>query len=86
MISALTHPSFLRAMSRSKVEEVEDYGEGTFYGLVTTDVGLTRTALRASPQNCLKTIEVLGHRKIRPADRNDYLPRVPRDRGSAPYR
>jgi hypothetical protein len=73
MISGLAHPSLLRATTRSNVEEVTDNGDGTFNALVTTDLGLTRTSLEAAWLAANAAVDLIGERKIRPANRADYI-------------
>jgi hypothetical protein len=77
MISGLAHPSLMRATTRSNVEEVTDNGDGTFNALVTTDLGLTRTSFEAAWLAANAAVDLLGARKIRPADRADYIPDPP---------
>jgi hypothetical protein len=73
MISGLAHPSLMRAVTRSTVEELTDNGDGTFHALVTTDLGLTRTALEAACMNTKAALDLYGARKIRPADPAAYV-------------
>lgn len=72
MISGLTHPSLMRATTRSNVEEIGDNEDGTIHALVTTDIGLTRTAFEASLLNATAAVNKIGERKLRRGDPADY--------------
>lgn len=68
LISGLCHPSLTRSAARSNVEEVLDNGDGTLHAVMTSDLGLTRTAFEAAWLNMSTAVDLLGARKLRPAD------------------
>ena len=72
MISGLTHPSLMRTTTRSNVEEIADNADGTFNALVTSDLGLTRMAFEAAWLNASHAVDLLGSRKLKPADPTRY--------------
>lgn len=72
MISGLCHPSLTRATARSNVEEILDNGDGTLNAVLTSDLGLTRTAFEAAWLNMSTAVDYLAVRKLRPADAARY--------------
>lgn len=73
MLSGLTHPSVLRAVAHSQLDEIVDNGDGTLHGVMTTDIGLTQTALEASWINANAAIAFFGRRKVTPGDPANYV-------------
>lgn len=72
IVSSLCHPSLTGATSRSSVEELSDNGDGTLNALLTSDLALTRVCFEAAYLNAWNALELLGMRKLRPADPASY--------------
>lgn len=72
MISGLTHPSSMRQVARSNLQELAENPDGTINTLVTSDLELTRIALETAVVVTASAVEILGARKLRPADPTHY--------------
>jgi len=73
-ISGLAHPSLMRMTTRSDLEVVSENDDGTLFAILTSDWGLTQTALDAALLNAQQAVEIIAQRKLRRADRAAYLP------------
>jgi len=73
-ISGLAHPSLMRMTARSDLEVVSENRDGSLYAILTTDIGLTKTAFEAALLNATHAVEGVAARKIRIGDRESYRP------------
>ncbi len=67
-ISGLSHPSMMRSVRAMDVEEIVDYGDGTFGAMLTSSAGKSRYSVEAAHLAFITAVERFGERKFMPDD------------------